>query len=107
MKVYMVGCFEDGTSEVQLEFDADKMFYVDFQRRDVVYTLPKFLKYPGEIFESMRLYHNAEENQKVCNGMLAFLIAEEKNPPEEKGRLTSTYTRLCSDVDDNILTKGF
>ncbi|XP_045900389.1 H-2 class II histocompatibility antigen, A-U alpha chain-like [Micropterus dolomieu] len=83
--VYLVGCFDNGTTEVQLEFDAEEIFHVDFERREVVYTVPRFLvNNPSEIYDDRRLYGNALKGQHVCPVAVALGKLEENNPQEEK-----------------------
>ena len=92
---YFVGCFENGTTEVQFEFDTEEVFYVDFKREEVVYTMPKFVvEDPSQIFEIHHLYRNAARAKGFCPLAVAFIKAEEKNPPEERGKLTSLFISL-------------
>lgn len=82
--LYVVGCFENGTTEVQLEFDDEKIFYVDFDREEVVYTLPRFITSdPSTIFENIHLFKNAKKARRTCSALVAFCKVEEGNPPEE------------------------
>ncbi|XP_044214445.1 H-2 class II histocompatibility antigen, A-U alpha chain-like [Thunnus albacares] len=83
--VYLVGCFENGTTEAQFTFDAEEILYVDFMRQAIVYTVPKFMILdPSEVFKTLYLYKNALKNKKACSVLVNFLAAEEKNVPEEK-----------------------
>ncbi|KAM8734289.1 H-2 class II histocompatibility antigen, A-U alpha chain-like [Acanthopagrus schlegelii] len=82
---YFVGCFENGTTEVQFELDTEEVFYVDFKREEVVYTMPKFVvEDPSQIFEIHHLYRNAARAKGLCPLAVVFIKAEEKNPPEER-----------------------
>ncbi|XP_051262641.1 H-2 class II histocompatibility antigen, A-U alpha chain [Dicentrarchus labrax] len=82
---YVVGCFENGTTEVQFEFDAEEVLYVDFERQEVVYTVPKFLVLdPTKLFENMHVYNNAMKAKRACKPLVEFMKVEEKKPPEEK-----------------------
>ncbi|XP_073341040.1 H-2 class II histocompatibility antigen, A-U alpha chain-like [Pagrus major] len=82
---YLVGCFENGTTEVQFALDAEEFFYVNFKREEVVYTLPKFVvDDPSHIFEIPHLYRDAARAKALCPVAAALIKAEEKNPPEER-----------------------
>ena len=90
--LYLVGCFENGTTEVQFELDSEEVFYVNFEREEVVYTMPKFVvEDPTQILEIHHLYRNAARAKGLCPVAEVFLKTEEKNPPEERGKLTSTF----------------
>ncbi|XP_070768252.1 H-2 class II histocompatibility antigen, A-U alpha chain-like [Enoplosus armatus] len=83
--VYVVGCFDNGMTEVQYEFDAEEILFVDFERHEVEYTLPRFLVInPSEIFDGPHIYNNAMKGKRFCSAVMAFCKAELKNPPEEK-----------------------
>ncbi|XP_008297763.1 H-2 class II histocompatibility antigen, A-U alpha chain-like [Stegastes partitus] len=85
---YVVGCFEDDTTEAQYEFDGEEILYVDFSREDLVYTVPQyFVPDPIEEFGDLNLYKNAREAKRACAGILTYLKLsmhpeEEKDPPE-------------------------
>ncbi|KAM4579965.1 RLA class II histocompatibility antigen, DP alpha-1 chain-like [Odontesthes bonariensis] len=82
---YVVGCFSNGSTEVQLEFDSEEVFYVDFERKEVEYTGPQFVEGNlSEIFKDMHIYRNAGKNKNACTGILAYCTTEEKHPPEER-----------------------
>ncbi|XP_030248875.1 H-2 class II histocompatibility antigen, A-U alpha chain-like isoform X1 [Sparus aurata] len=83
--LYLVGCFENGTTEVQFELDSEEVFYVNFKREEVVYTMPKFVvEDPTQILEIHHLYRNAARAKSLCPVAATFIKAEEKNPPEER-----------------------
>ncbi|GAA6220693.1 RLA class II histocompatibility antigen, DP alpha-1 chain-like [Lates japonicus] len=83
--VYIAGCFLNGTAEVQFEFDAEEMFYVDFQKKEVEYTLPTFLyPDPSQVLAGPSILGGSLENREICLDLIARVTAEEKNPPEEK-----------------------
>ncbi|KAK5862315.1 hypothetical protein PBY51_017725 [Eleginops maclovinus] len=83
--MYVVGCFENGTSEVHYELDSEEMLYMDFDRSEIVYTMPRiFVDDPSTLFNNQRVFRNANKNKLVCMGILQYLKAEDKNPPEEK-----------------------
>ncbi|GAA6220694.1 H-2 class II histocompatibility antigen, A-U alpha chain-like [Lates japonicus] len=81
--VIIVGCFENGTTEVQAEFDTEEVLYVDFDKQDMVYTVPPYLMMnPRETFGDIAVYNNARKAKNTCPAVLAYCKAEEKNPPE-------------------------
>ncbi|XP_071385357.1 H-2 class II histocompatibility antigen, A-U alpha chain-like [Centroberyx affinis] len=91
--VYSVGCFFNDT-EIQLDIDDEELFYADFRKEEIVYTAPSFFAFdPSVVFVGIKLFRNAVRQKKACAGILAYLIEEEKNPPEEKDAPESTiYT---------------
>ncbi|XP_051262640.1 H-2 class II histocompatibility antigen, A-U alpha chain-like [Dicentrarchus labrax] len=85
--VNVVGCFVNGTTEVLFEFDNEEILYVDFQKQDIVYTVPRLIgpdpdKIVGQTYA--RILEDAVTNRELCLGITAVAAAEEKNPPEEK-----------------------
>ncbi|XP_053183913.1 H-2 class II histocompatibility antigen, A-U alpha chain-like [Scomber japonicus] len=86
--VYLVGCFENGTTEAQYTFDAQEVLHVDFKREEIVYTVPKFIVLePQEMFKNMHLYRNALKNRRACEVIVALeekdeMIPDVKDPPE-------------------------
>ncbi|XP_073341041.1 RLA class II histocompatibility antigen, DP alpha-1 chain-like [Pagrus major] len=82
--LYVVGCFVNGTVEVQFEFDAEEILYMDFPRNEIVYTVPRFLDPdPSEILFGMSTLRDALENKDLCLALTAMSAQEKKNPPEE------------------------
>ncbi|XP_054478406.1 H-2 class II histocompatibility antigen, A-U alpha chain-like [Anoplopoma fimbria] len=80
----VAGCFENGTTESQFEFDSEEVLYVDFDREEVVYSMPRFvIDDPSTLFENLHVYKNARKHKKTCSAFVAICKAEEKNPPEE------------------------
>lgn len=87
-----MGCFLNGTTEVQAEFDAAEILYVDFQKEEVVYTFPKFVDVdPSQVLASSIIINYALTSKDFCLAITAGCAAVENNPPEEKGKLTSTF----------------
>ncbi|KAM7383499.1 hypothetical protein PAMP_003145 [Pampus punctatissimus] len=83
--LYVVGCFVNGTAEVQFEFDAEEMLYVDLQRDEIVYTVPTFVgPDPSQTLVGLRILRDALVNKNLCLSFTTLCAAEEKNPPEEK-----------------------
>lgn len=81
-----MGCFENGTTEVQFEYDDEELLYVDFEKQQLVYTVPKFLVLdPTQMFSGLRVYTNARKAKRTCSGVVAFFTLEEKHPAEVQG----------------------
>ncbi|TNN75703.1 DLA class II histocompatibility antigen, DR-1 beta chain [Liparis tanakae] len=82
---YVVGCSENETTEAQYEFNGDELLYVDFDRKEIVYTVPRFvIDDPSKLFDHMKVFQNAKKNKVACSVILTLFKAEEKSPPEEK-----------------------
>ncbi|XP_041843019.1 LOW QUALITY PROTEIN: H-2 class II histocompatibility antigen, A-U alpha chain-like [Melanotaenia boesemani] len=82
---YVVGCFENGTTETLLEFDSDEVFYVDFEKGEVEYTGPYMPGFdPSQLFQDLQIYKNALRNSKACKAIVAYGTIMEKQPSEEK-----------------------
>ncbi|TKS82041.1 II histocompatibility antigen, B alpha chain RT1 class [Collichthys lucidus] len=82
---YFVGCFVNGTTEVQFEFDAAEILYVDFQKEEAVYTVPKFVDPdPSQVLAGLSIIRDALTNKDLCLAITAGCAAAENNPPEEK-----------------------
>lgn len=112
--LYVVGCFMNGTAEVQFEYDAEEMLYVDFQREEIVYTVPRFLNIdPSQALVGLSILRDALMNKNLCLSFTTLAAAEEKNPPEEKGKgyilvcCINLNVHLCSDMIDEMLLKVF
>ena len=86
--VYVIGCFDNGITEVQIEFDGEEVLYVDFERQEIVYTVPLFLVLdPREMFGDIGVYKDARKAKNTCSAVIAYCKAKEKDPPEERGKL--------------------
>lgn len=84
---YVVACFVDGRTEAQFEFDAEELMYTDFERHEVVYTVPRYFIFnPSETFQNLNVYNNAQKAKRACPALLSYWTVEEKNPPEDKGK---------------------
>ncbi|KAG8010068.1 DLA class II histocompatibility antigen, partial [Nibea albiflora] len=82
---YMVGCFENGTTEVQYQFDSEEVLHVDFERQTVVFSVPRIITDDTEqFFFDMHVYKNALKAKRVCAAFEAFLEVEKKHPQEKK-----------------------
>lgn len=82
---YVVACFVDGRTETQYEFDVEELMYVDFERHEVVYTVPRYFIFnPSETFQDLNVYNNAKKARRTCPALLSYWTVEEKNPPEDK-----------------------
>ncbi|XP_070768380.1 H-2 class II histocompatibility antigen, A-U alpha chain-like [Enoplosus armatus] len=83
--VYVVGCFVNGRPEVQFEFDDEEILYMDFQREEIVYTVPRFLDPdPSQVLVGMKILRDALANKDLCLALAAVIAAEERNPPDEQ-----------------------
>ncbi|XP_070691210.1 RLA class II histocompatibility antigen, DP alpha-1 chain-like [Pempheris klunzingeri] len=83
--LYSVGCFLNGTAEVQFEFDALEVSYVDFQTEEVIYTVPRFVDPdPSQILVGLSILKDALQNKLSCLAITALCAVEEKSPPKEK-----------------------
>lgn len=107
--IYFVGCFVNGTAEVQFEFDAEEILYMDFLRNEIVYTVPRFLDPdPSQILFGMSTLRDAHENKGLCLSLTAMAAHEKKNLPEEIGKLIYYYYMyLSTDVIDTLLMTFF
>uniref|UniRef100_A0A3Q2FP46 Rano class II histocompatibility antigen, B alpha chain-like n=1 Tax=Cyprinodon variegatus TaxID=28743 RepID=A0A3Q2FP46_CYPVA len=57
---YFVGCFENGTSAVQYDFDGEEILYVDFSRKEIVFTVPNFIyAHPDQLIASLSVLKDA------------------------------------------------
>lgn len=82
--VYLVGCFENGTTEAQFTFDDQEILYVNFMRDEIVYTVPRFLVLdPQDMFKNIYLYKNALKNKKACTVLVALEEKDEMIPDVE------------------------
>lgn len=94
-----MGCFDDGTAAVQLEYNSEEILYVDFEKETVEYTGPPFVKYnPSQIFQDLKIYQNAKKNKNACIALEKFAAEESGHPPEERGRYT-----VCRDAPSDYL----
>ncbi|XP_067366400.1 H-2 class II histocompatibility antigen, A-U alpha chain-like [Channa argus] len=83
--LYVVGCFVNGTAEVQFECDAEEILYVDFATEEIVYTVPTFFDPdPSELLTGMSTLTDALENEKLCLAFTAIFASEENYPPEKQ-----------------------
>uniref|UniRef100_A0A3Q1H0B7 Ig-like domain-containing protein n=1 Tax=Anabas testudineus TaxID=64144 RepID=A0A3Q1H0B7_ANATE len=82
---YITGCFVNGTTEIQFEFDAEEILYVDFSKQELIYTVPAFLDPdPSQILIGLSVLKDARDNKELCSDLTVMAAAEERNPPEEK-----------------------
>lgn len=88
-----MGCFDNGTVELQAELDAEEVFYVDFDREEVVYTWPRYIMVDlsGILSSSYYLLKDAKKAKDDCPVIMTLYKQEFKNPTEETGKLTSTF----------------
>lgn len=99
---YVVGCFVQGLTEVQFEFDGEEFLYADFPKKEIVYTVPNFIfPDPSHVLVGLSILEDALDNRKWCLLITKIAEMEEKYVPEEKGKSTSasisvqTWLRKC------------
>lgn len=86
-----MGCFVNGTTEIQFEFDTEEVLYVDFSKKEVIYTVPTFLDPdPSQLLVGLNILKDALDNKELCLELTALAAIEEKHPPEERGKLIPT-----------------
>lgn len=86
-----MGCFLNSTTEVEFGFDAEKILYVDFSTKEVIYTVPTFIDpYPSQLVPGMSILSDALINERMCLLITTIAATEERNPPEDRGKLTPT-----------------
>ncbi|XP_074540549.1 H-2 class II histocompatibility antigen, A-U alpha chain-like [Halichoeres trimaculatus] len=82
--VYVVGCPEDGSTQVQYVFDDEELFYTDFDRQRGVFTGPPFVVMDQTyLAQSAHFYINAMKAKRTCKIAQAVLKAEGIKGPEE------------------------
>ncbi|XP_041671182.1 H-2 class II histocompatibility antigen, A-U alpha chain-like [Cheilinus undulatus] len=83
--VYVVGCFDNCKTQVQYEFDSEEFLYMDFERDEVVYSVPPFLLLnPSEVLGREHVHKDALKAKKACSTVYSFLKGQGIHPPEEK-----------------------
>lgn len=87
-----VGCYLNGKTENNVEFDGEELLYVDFERDEIVSTIPTFLDVdPSSFFDPARTLVNAKKHKLACAAIMSYLALEEKNPPQEQGKGLTVY----------------
>ncbi|KAJ8264766.1 hypothetical protein GJAV_G00154880 [Gymnothorax javanicus] len=78
--IHVIACNTNDTdAEDELQLDGEEMFYVDFQKRDLVYTLPEFFipwTFPG-------WFPTALVGQQACHQTVTVFAKGDKFPPEK------------------------
>ncbi|XP_026223279.2 H-2 class II histocompatibility antigen, A-U alpha chain-like [Anabas testudineus] len=83
--VVVVACFDNGQTELQVELDSEEIAYVDFERQEFVYTVPRFvILNPSAMIVNIGDYTDASRGKRRCSEVIAYCKGVEKNPPEEK-----------------------
>lgn len=84
---YVVGCFVNGTTEIQFGFDSEELLYADFQTEEIVYTVPAFIDPdPDQLLIGLSLLRDALTNKQYCLAYTALAEKEEDHQQEEKGK---------------------
>lgn len=92
-----MGCFYNGTTEVEFEVDDEEFLYADFDRDELVYTVPRFLvDDPSKLFENLHIYLDAKKAKRSCKAIAVLCKEEEEDPTEENGELTSTFLSVVT-----------
>lgn len=92
-----MGCFVNGTTEIQFEFDAEEILYVDFSKEEVIYTVPTFIDPdPSQLLVGLNILKDALDNKVLCLALTTMAAIEEKHPPEARGKLTPTLILWCN-----------
>ncbi|CAG6015457.1 unnamed protein product [Menidia menidia] len=82
---YFVGCFLNSTAAIQFEFNGELMSYVDFQRKEVVYTVPSFIDPdPAQVLLGLSILRDAFQNSEFCALLITMAKVEKEIPAEEK-----------------------
>ncbi|XP_041671184.1 H-2 class II histocompatibility antigen, A-U alpha chain-like [Cheilinus undulatus] len=83
--VYVVGCWENSTTQVQYEFDGEELLYMDFVKDEIVYSVPpNMVCNPSEVIDDIRIHRDAFKAKRGCSVVEAVLRIEGIHPPEEK-----------------------
>ncbi|XP_054903650.1 H-2 class II histocompatibility antigen, A-U alpha chain-like [Poeciliopsis prolifica] len=88
---YFVGCFDYGNTDIQAEFDGDQILYIDFQKKEIVFTVPAVIvPDPEKLLGGFHILKDAIDNKKLCQVAAELLeyemkhFTEEKDPPDSK-----------------------
>ncbi|XP_053700071.1 H-2 class II histocompatibility antigen, A-U alpha chain-like [Synchiropus splendidus] len=80
-----LGCFENGSTEALCTLDSEELVYADFAKRELVYTVPKYISTDKIIhFDHDKLYNSAEDGKGKCLKLLQAFDIVENHPPEVK-----------------------
>ncbi|XP_041672284.1 H-2 class II histocompatibility antigen, A-U alpha chain-like [Cheilinus undulatus] len=83
--VYVVGCWENSTTQVQYEFDGEELLYMAFVKDETVYSVPPNLMLnPSEIFAGRHVHRNALMAKRACGVAEDIFRTKGIHPPEEK-----------------------
>lgn len=83
--IYFVGCFVGGRTQVQFEFDSEEIYFVNFQKPEIIYTVPICIDpNPNQIWASLTL-RDILENRDLCLALTVLEDIEEEYSPDVKG----------------------
>nr|ACO10040.1 H-2 class II histocompatibility antigen, A-K alpha chain precursor [Osmerus mordax] len=103
---YMFGCFDSGDFQVVMEVDGDEVFYVDFKKKEAMWTVPHFTNFKYAKFRQL-VHQYSELSRMYCHTNLiqerhwtASFPTNLKAPgstiyPKEKIELESENTLIC------------
>lgn len=95
---YFVGCFENGTTVVQFDFDGEEILYVDLQREEVVFTVPVFIDPdPMQVLIGLSILKDALDNREWCSALQRMFQYKNKSPPKE-GKHSSTLVFCFNNI---------
>ncbi|XP_062323429.1 H-2 class II histocompatibility antigen, A-K alpha chain-like [Osmerus eperlanus] len=108
----MFGCFDSGDFQVVMEVDGDEVFYVDFKKKEAMWTVPHFQNFKYAKFRQL-VYQYSELSRTFCHTNLiqernwaasfppnlkapgSTIGKKEKEKPKEKIELESENTLIC------------
>lgn len=72
---------------MQVEIDSEEILYADFEKQELVYTVPKFVMLdPSKVIGDITNYNDAKKSKKTCSIVVAYFTDTEKDLPDEKGK---------------------
>ena len=63
---YMFGCFDSGDFQVVMEVDGNEVFYVDFKKKEAMWTVPHFENFRYAQY-SQDVYLYSELSRTYCH----------------------------------------
>lgn len=104
---YVVGCFFNGSTELFMEFDAEELFYADFDNESIVFTVPAFFMVdPSQVYDKEHAYINAKKGKRACSALMTYFIVEEQYPEEFKeppDSILYTFEEVQRGVENRLI----